>query len=176
MFAVITKLYRAIQYIFALSSLVFGILMPTQIACLQVIAYIGFVVCFVNGIMTFYSVTFMKKIIDDLTKANTQYAALNKEHADRITELNTSLTRQEKINRTLLLVQSQSQALLESLMQTGDDFKGFGKILSETTNKNLTLADKLSLLVSGMTKKDFEQMDVNRDGVVTFEEFSQFKN
>jgi chromosome segregation ATPase len=86
-------------------------------------------------------------------------------------QLGNSLVKLKDANKQLLLIQKQSQGLLENLMNAGDEFRDFSKLLGETTEKNLTLSDKLTLLVTELSHKKFHELDLDGDGIITHEEF-----
>ena len=76
----------------------------------------------------------------------------------------------KKSNIQLLEIQKQSQILVSSLMTSGDKFTDFGRILEDTTNKNLSLTEKLQILSSKLTKDMFERLDKNGDGFISKDE------
>lgn len=75
-----------------------------------------------------------------------------------------------KSNIQLLEIQKQSQQLVSTLMISGDKFTDFGKILEETTNKNLSLTEKLQILTTKLSKETFKKLDKNGDGFLTIDE------
>lgn len=79
-----------------------------------------------------------------------------------------------KANVHLLEIQRQSQNLVTSLMESGDRFSDFGATLEETTRKNLSLVDKLSMLTRKLTIDEFKKIDKNGDGVITLEELTNY--
>jgi len=159
----LTKLFKTAQSALAVATIIFGILMPTEIACKPGVSYAGIAVCCTCGLTVIFSTIGLARIAEKFREQNTEFSDSNK-------RLSENLKKQEKINISLVEIQKHSQKLMEALMQSGDEFKEFNKILSETTTKNLSLADKMTDLLKGLTKETFAKYDKNGDGFITIDE------
>lgn len=108
-----------------------------------------------------------EKMVRDLNAAIDRLDTEAKKFSDENFKLSENIEKQKEANAKLLIIQKQSQDLLAGLMSSGDKFTDFGKILQNTTEKNLSLTDKLQVLVSGLAQKEFKKIDINGDGVIT---------
>ena len=81
-----------------------------------------------------------------------------------------------RANVQLLEIQRQSQTLLQSLMANGDRFQDFGKVLEDVTSRNLTLAERMQMLVNHLSEEEFHRMDTNNDGMVSMDELRAYIN
>lgn len=141
------------------------------------IKYIGTATLSVAIMLALSKSVLYEKLIKTLNASIDKIGFENSRFNDENNKLTEAIDKMKLANTKLLEIQKQSQALMTSLMSSGDKFTDFGKILEESTNKSVSLADKMQLLINGLSKKDFDKMDVNHDGAVSAEEFNNyFKN
>lgn len=165
-----------------------------------VVAFVNFIITIpviIGDKMFFVQMKQLGRQITRLSIENADYARLNKSLAEKISTLKINNTKYQKLNaelgnslsrlddrcaalksanKKLLIIQKQSQELLNNLMNAGDEFKEFGNILNTAVNKNLNLTDKLSVLLNGLSGTKFAELDKNKDGVVSANEFSNYFN
>lgn len=115
----------------------------------------------------------LNNYIKQLNKETEKFTTTNENLIGQVNKMTEQLEEQKKINRNLVIIQNQSQELLNSLMSAGDDFNQFGEILKEATNKNLSLTDKLQVIMTGLTEKEFRRLDKNNDGFLTLDELRE---
>jgi hypothetical protein len=114
--------------------------------------------------------TVYEKMIKDLGAAIDKIELETKKFGAENEKLADLVEKQKLANVKLLEIQKQSHELVNSLMASGDKFADFGKILGAATEKNLNLADKLGILVGGLSEREFKKIDINGDGVITHDE------
>lgn len=118
----------------------------------------------------------MTNKINLLEESNIKYRKLNKEFSNNIQNIRDECTALKMANKKLIIIQQQSQDLLNNLMSAGDEFKEFGDILNTAVNKNLSLTEKLNLLLNNLSKAKFSEMDKNNDGIISGHEFRNYFN
>lgn len=71
-------------------------------------------------------------------------------------------------------IQINSRKLINSLMAAGDEYKEFNKIFEENVSQLQDTEKMLDILVNGLRKDIFHDMDEDNDGFITQEEYNRY--
>lgn len=111
---------------------------------------------------------------EDLKNRTREYSAENKQFRANNVDLNNEVRALQESNRKLVLIEKNAQQLIQSLMQSGDNFTQFGSILKESVGKMEDVNTSMERILYELAAQKFDDLDANGDGVITQDELLAF--
>jgi hypothetical protein len=172
----IGKIYNTVKGSSTVASLVAGILTVSGAARYPLELPIGIVVL-LGSFLSAFDIYGQKQLYDALKKEHEFLESANntfRQENDKLSVTGKTLTSEvsklEQQVQKLKVIQDNANNLIKSLMDCGDKFQDFNKVIAENVDKLQDTSAMMEVLLIKLKDSKFTEIDKNKDGAISKEE------